>query len=64
MIKYENECVGCSAGAYPCNEYSCKYSNVPHFYCDDCGLELDYLYDFEGEQLCLECIERRLVKIM
>lgn len=64
MIKYENECVGCSTGSYPCRPDHCKYSKVPHFYCDECGEEFDYLYEYEFEQLCIDCIKQRLTKIM
>lgn len=59
MITYEDECVNCGL---PCLGTSCPNRNVPHFYCDDCGDEED-LYEYEGEQLCIKCIEGRLVKV-
>lgn len=61
MIKYENDCVGCPDGV-PCLGSSCPNKNVPHYYCDDCGNE-DDLYEFDGEQLCAECVLARLKKI-
>ena len=59
MVRYENECCGCATPAYPCLGSSCPNMNVPHFYCDECGEESD-LYHFEDEELCINCIEKRL----
>ena len=59
MIKLENECVGCGL---PCLGDSCPYRNVPHYYCDECGDETD-IYEYEDEELCLSCIERRLKRV-
>ena len=60
MIKYENDCVNCGL---PCIGNSCSYINVPHFYCDECTEEAK-LYYFDDEQLCLNCIENRLQKVI
>lgn len=62
MIKYEDECVGCSALGLPCYGITCPNRNVPHLYCDECGEEAE-LYEFDGEELCLDCIEKRLTKV-
>lgn len=59
MKRVENDCVGCEL---PCLGYSCPYRNVIHFYCDDCGDEKQ-LYEFDGEELCIDCIEKRLKKV-
>jgi hypothetical protein len=59
MIKLENDCVGCGL---PCLGSQCKYREVPHFYCDECGDNAD-LYHFDGEQLCETCIINRLKKV-
>lgn len=59
MVRYENDCVGCAVPAYPCIGERCRYRNVPHFYCDECGKETD-LYNFEDEELCIDCVEKRL----
>lgn len=61
MIKYENECVGCPP-EMGCMGSSCPNRNVPRFYCDKCKEE-EELYEFDGEQLCIECIKERLVKV-
>lgn len=59
MVKYENECVCCDL---PCMGTSCPNRNVPHYYCDDCGEE-DTLYEFDGEELCINCIKNRLTEV-
>lgn len=56
MIKLEDECVSCGL---PCIGSACPYRSVPHFYCDKCGDE-STLYEFEGKQLCIDCIIDRL----
>lgn len=59
MKRVENDCVGCEL---PCLGDSCPYRNAEHLYCDECGDETQ-LYKFEGEELCLRCIEQRLTKV-
>lgn len=61
MIKYENDCVGCPDGV-PCMGSTCPNRNVPHYYCDNCGSEED-LYEFDGEELCADCVLDRLKKV-
>lgn len=56
MIKYKDECVGCSDIGLPCRGSSCPYQSVKHLYCDKCRSEQDRLYIFDGEQLCGECL--------
>lgn len=58
MVKFENDCVDCGK---PCFS-SCKYKNVPHFYCNKCGSEVDEgeLFEFAGEEMCLDCIKDEL----
>lgn len=55
MTKIENDCYDCATGAYPCLGNSCPLVNTPHHYCDECGDETQ-LYDYEGKELCAECI--------
>lgn len=62
MVRYEDECVGCTDLGLYCIGRACGNRNVPHFYCDKCGDE-DELYEFEGEQLCISCIESKLPKV-
>ena len=62
MTKIEDECVCCDL---PCLGSSCPNRNVKRYYCDCCGDEVEYgeLYEFDGEELCLSCIEERLDKV-
>ena len=62
MVKYENECVGCSTIFGNCLGKACPNRNVPRYYCDECGEE-DDLYDFDDRQLCIECIKNLLDKV-
>lgn len=62
MIKIENECVGCPPDM-GCLGTSCSYLDVPRFYCDDCGYEVDKLYHYDGQELCIDCIEKRLEEV-
>lgn len=59
MERIENDCVGCEL---PCLGDACPYRNVPHYYCDECKEE-DQLYLFDEEQLCINCIVKRLDKV-
>ena len=63
MIVYEDECVGCSTIFGNCLGYACPNKRVPRLYCDRCGKEED-LYEFDGEQLCIECIKEMLDKVV
>lgn len=56
MRKIENECVSCDL---PCMGSTCPYLNVEHFYCDECDEETT-LYHYEGEELCINCIAKKL----
>lgn len=56
MTVYENECCDCATGAFPCLGDSCPNRRVPHYLCDGCGVE-DTLYRYNGEVLCMDCIE-------
>lgn len=55
MIRYENECVGCPP-ELGCLYDACPNRNVRHLYCDKCGCEEDVLYNYDGEELCAECL--------
>jgi hypothetical protein len=61
MITYEDECVDCGL---PCMGRTCPLRNVPHYYCDSCKDEHETVYEFDGEELCIECIEKRLTKVI
>lgn len=62
MIRIENECVGCPPDI-GCIGNSCPYWSVTRFYCDECDNEEDVLYWWDGQQLCLDCIEARLERV-
>lgn len=53
MKYYTNDCVDCGL---PCNFESCPYYRVPHFKCDFCREEDIKLYEYEGYEICEECL--------
>lgn len=59
MIEIENDCCDCGL---PCLYDRCPYWAVPHFYCDECESE-EELFWFDDEQLCIDCITKRLEKV-
>jgi hypothetical protein len=61
MIVTENECVGCPPDM-GCIGTSCPYWAVTRLYCDECDDEAE-LYWFEDEQLCIDCIIKRLERV-
>ena len=63
MVKYEDECCGCDTENYPCVGSACPNRHVKHLYCDTCGEDVEELYDFEGVQLCKECLLKKFEKI-
>lgn len=64
MVRYENDCCDCATPAYPCLGNACSLRNVPHYYCDNpkCGAE-GTLYEYEGEQLCADCLLGKFEKV-
>ena len=62
MVEYEDRCVGCKDLGLPCYGSSCPNKKVPVWYCDKCGDETQ-LYEFEGQELCIGCIEELLAKV-
>ena len=60
MVIYENECCDCAVPGYPCLGNSCPNRHVKHYYCNDCRDDVEKLYRFDGEELCLDCVEKRL----
>ena len=62
MVRIENDCVGCATENYPCVGSLCPLRNAKHYYCDQCKEEAT-IYHFEDEQLCIECIEKRLERV-
>lgn len=59
MVKIENDCVECDLH---CLGDACPLRNSKHYYCDDCGDEAE-IYDYNGEELCVDCLLKRFKKI-
>lgn len=59
MIVIESDCYDCDL---PCIFEACPHYRTVHYYCDKCETE-DILYEFEGEQLCVECILEQLERV-
>lgn len=57
MVRYENQCCDCATDGYPCLGNLCSLRRVEVHYCDQCGDELDDIYDVDGEELCEECLK-------
>ena len=60
MIVTSNECVDCGL---PCIMHSCRYYRVTRYYCDKCKEEVETLYYFDAQELCLDCIEKQLERV-
>jgi Zn finger protein HypA/HybF involved in hydrogenase expression len=59
MMKYENDCCGCTSVGLPCLGSMCGKRRTPHYYCDKCKEETT-LYKFDGKELCPDCILEQL----
>lgn len=57
MKRIENHCCDCATPGYPCRGSACSLTRVEVYYCDECGEELDEIYDAEGMELCEECLK-------
>ena len=58
MVRSENDCVGCPQGCI-----NCGLKAVKHYYCDECGEEIDPddAESFNGMDLCIECFEKYVI---
>lgn len=56
MLRFENDCVGCPE-EWGCIGDTCRYRHVPTLYCDKCGEESETLYEFDGKDICIDCLE-------
>ena len=56
MVKYEDECCGCATEDYPCLGNRCPNINVKHLYCDKCGEDVEELIEYDGKELCKNCL--------
>lgn len=61
MRKTESECVQCGM---PCIGKACPNFDVTRYYCDNpkCRAE-ETLYEYEGEELCGECLLKKFEKV-
>lgn len=59
MLKLENQCVDCGL---PCIGNSCRYRNVPVYYCDECGND-NACYSIDGEHYCEDCAKKYLKEV-
>ena len=60
MVTTRNECRDCAVPAYPCLGKHCPYQNQKVHICDECKEEIDELYEFDSQELCIDCIKKRL----
>lgn len=65
MVREENDCCGCATPGYPCIGESCNLRHAKHYYCDCCKSEVSEgeLYDYDGEQLCEDCLLEKVPKV-
>lgn len=62
MIKYEDNCVGCTSMGLHCRQNACpNYEKQKVVYCDKCGDD-GVIYQVEKEQLCSYCIANKYEK--
>ncbi len=61
MVRYENRCCECSAALYPCNH--CGLEHTPVLICDNCGQEVEDLYEYDLGEWCEECIIKNYSKV-
>lgn len=59
MQKTQSECVQCGM---PCTREACPNFAVTRYYCDECGAE-ETLYEYEGKELCAECLLKKFEKV-
>lgn len=60
-MKIEDDCVGCAIGCI-----SCGRRESPHYYCDECGDEVEEindLFDYDGQDLCIECLKKAVPRV-
>lgn len=63
MKKIINKCCNCHIPAYKCLGENCPLKVSERYYCDTCGNE-EKLYHFDGQELCINCIEKLLKEVI
>lgn len=56
----ENFCVGCPQGCINCG----RKHDVTIYYCDECETQDVDLYEWNGRELCEDCIKEELLQII
>ena len=62
MLKIENHCCDCAVPGYPCRGSLCPLTKVAVHYCDECGDELEEIYDVDGKELCEYCLKEMFMR--
>lgn len=57
MLMIENHCCDCAVPGFPCMGDCCPLLEVKVHYCDSCGIEIEDIYDVDGEELCEDCLK-------
>lgn len=60
MKYYESDCQDCGL---PCKYESCPYYRVEYFVCDFCKEEQDVLYNYNGYEICADCLLKEFDKV-
>lgn len=60
MVRIESDCCDCGL---PCLYGACPHYKAVRYICDCCEEEIDDLYYFDNQELCLDCIEQRLERV-
>lgn len=62
MRRVENHCCDCAVPGHPCDPY-CSLRHVEVWYCDECHDDIcGDVYEFDGEDLCEECLKEKFRK--
>lgn len=60
MVKRESGCVSCGL---PCLGRACPHYEEITLVCDKCGHSVDDLYEYDGGQVCEECLINNFTKV-
>lgn len=57
MMKYESRCAHCGK---PCLRSSCPKYRVKAYYCDKCKDDTPAVAEWDGEDFCKSCLDKKL----
>ena len=57
MVYWENNCIKCDYCV------GCGADHQAVLVCDECGEESETLYEYDGEQLCGDCVLKMLPEV-